>query len=76
MIKKHVDIEEIMNDVVESFKSGCGNGALINQKYNFNGAKVDLDIVYFTTLINNLLSNAVKYSDKDPVIDIEGFTDR
>ena len=26
------------------------------------------------TLLNNLLSNAVKYSDKEPVIDIEGFT--
>jgi len=25
-------------------------------------------------MINNLLSNAVKYSDKDPVINIEGFT--
>jgi len=72
--KKTVEIDEIMNDVVDSFKSGSGNGASINQKYNFSGAKVDLDIVYFTTLINNLLSNAVKYSDKDPVIDIEGFT--
>ena len=47
----------------------------ISQKYNFNGAKADLDVVYFTTLINNLLSNAVKYSEKDPVIDIEGFTE-
>ena len=72
--KKTVDIEELMNDVVDSFKSGSGNGASINQKYNLTGARVDLDIVYFTTLINNLLSNAVKYSDKDPVIDIEGFT--
>jgi signal transduction histidine kinase len=71
--KKTVEIEDLMNDVVDSFKSGGGNGALINQKYNFSGAKVDLDIVYFTMLINNLLSNAVKYSDKDPVIDIEGF---
>ena len=43
------------------------------EKYNFNGTKVDLDVVYFTTLINNLLSNAVKYSDKDPVIEIEGM---
>jgi len=71
--KKTVDIEELMNDVVESFKSGGGNGSTITQKYNFCGAKVDLDVVYFTTLVNNLLSNAVKYSDKDPVIDIEGF---
>jgi len=72
--KKTFDIEEIMNDVVESFKSGCGKGASINKKYNFNGSKVDFDIVYFTTMINNLLSNAVKYSDNDPVIDIEGFS--
>ncbi|MCX6255963.1 MAG: HAMP domain-containing sensor histidine kinase [Bacteroidia bacterium] len=72
--KKTIDIEELMNDVVDSFKSGGGDGATINQKYNFSGAKVDLDVIYFTTLINNLLSNAVKYSDKDPVIEIEGFT--
>ena len=74
LYKKTVEIEELMSDVVDSFKSGCGNCASINQKYNFDGAKVDLDVVYFTTLVNNLLSNAVKYSDKDPVIDIEGFT--
>ena len=35
-----------------------------------------LDVVYFTTMINNLLSNAVKYSDKDPEIKIEGYSDR
>jgi signal transduction histidine kinase len=72
--KKTVQIGEVMNDVVDSFKSGGGNGASISEKYNFKGAKIDLDVVYFTTLVNNLLSNAVKYSDKKPVIDIEGFT--
>jgi two-component system, OmpR family, phosphate regulon sensor histidine kinase PhoR len=72
--KKIVDIEEVMNDVVDSFKSGGGNNAVIYKKYNFSGAKLDLDVVYFTTLLNNLLSNAVKYSDKQPVIDIEGFS--
>jgi signal transduction histidine kinase len=70
--KKTIDIEEFLHDVVDSFKSGGGNGASINQKYNFSGTKIDLDVVYFTTLLNNLLSNAVKYSDKAPVIDIEG----
>ena len=70
--KKTVDIEEMMNDIVDSFKSGGGNGATITQKYNFSGNKVDLDVVYFTTLMNNLLSNAVKYSDKEPAIEIEG----
>jgi signal transduction histidine kinase/plasmid maintenance system killer protein len=73
--KKTVDIEEIMNDVVNSFKSGGGSNATIIQKYNFKGAKIDLDVVYFTTLLNNLLSNAVKYSDRAPVIDVEGFTE-
>jgi two-component system phosphate regulon sensor histidine kinase PhoR len=72
--KRTIDIEELMTDVVDCFKSGGGNSTIINQKYNFSGAKADIDIVYFTTLLNNLLSNAVKYSDKDPVIDIEGFT--
>jgi len=72
--KKTVDIEELMNDVVDSFKSGGGNGASINQKYNFSGTMVDLDVIYFTTLLNNLLSNAVKYSERESVIDIEGFT--
>jgi signal transduction histidine kinase len=73
--KRTVEIEELMTDVVDSFKSGGGSNATINQKYNFSGAKVDVDVVYFTTLLNNLLSNAVKYSDKVPVIDIEGFTE-
>jgi two-component system phosphate regulon sensor histidine kinase PhoR len=72
--KKTVDIEELMNDVIDLFKSGGGNGAKITQKYNFSGPKVDLDVVYFTTMINNLLSNAVKYCDRDPEIEIEGFT--
>jgi len=73
--KKKVDVEEFMNDVVDSFKTGYGNSSSLSQKYNFNGIKADLDIVYFTTMINNLLSNAVKYCDKDPVINIEGSVD-
>jgi two-component system phosphate regulon sensor histidine kinase PhoR len=65
-----------MRDIVDSFKSGCINCAKINQKYDLEGAKTDLDIVYFTTMINNLLSNAVKYSDKDPEINVEGSRDK
>jgi signal transduction histidine kinase len=70
--KKKVDIEEVMNDIVSSFSAGCHDCASLSQKYCFNGVKADIDLVYFTTLINNLLSNAVKYSDKEPAIDIEG----
>jgi len=73
--RKKVKIEEVMNDIVESFKSGCGNCASLQQKYDFKGQEVDLDVIYFTTMINNLLSNAVKYSDKDPAIEIEGSTE-
>jgi two-component system phosphate regulon sensor histidine kinase PhoR len=73
--KKKVRIDSFMNEIVESFKSGGGNGATITQTYNFKDPEVELDTVYFTTLINNLLSNAVKYSDKDPVIEIEGLSE-
>jgi two-component system phosphate regulon sensor histidine kinase PhoR len=73
--KRTVDIEEVMNDIVDSFKNGGGNNSTIIKKYDFKGAKIDIDVVYFTTLLNNLLSNAVKYSDKVPEIEIEGFSE-
>jgi signal transduction histidine kinase len=71
--KKTVDIEQLMKDVVGSFKSGGGNSAKIIEKYSLAGTRTDIDVVYFTTLLNNLLSNAVKYSDREPEIEIEGF---
>lgn len=74
--KKHIEIEELLHDIVDSFKTGCGNCAKISQKYNLDGTTADIDLVYFTTMINNLLSNAVKYSNKDPEINIEGFRDK
>ncbi len=73
--KKTVNVEELMDDIVTSFKQGYGNSALLNQKYNFKGIRADVDLVYFTTMVNNLLSNAVKYCDKEPVINIEGFVE-
>jgi two-component system sensor histidine kinase VicK len=73
--KKHIEVDDLMNDIVESFRSGCSNCAKITQKYDLEGIKSDLDVVYFTTMINNLLSNAVKYSDKEPVINVEGSRD-
>lgn len=74
--KKKVEIEDLLNDIVESFRTGCGNCAKITQKYNLEGLKTDIDMVYFTTMINNLLTNAVKYSDKDPEINIGAFKDK
>ena len=74
--RKHVEIDDLMHDIIESFKTGCGDGATIIQKYNLKGTKANIDMVYFTTMINNLLTNAVKYSDKEPVINIEGYKDK
>jgi signal transduction histidine kinase len=73
--KKNIEIDGLMHDIVDSFESGCGNCVKIIQKYDLKEIKADIDVVYFTTMINNLLSNAVKYSDKDPEINIEGFKD-
>jgi len=70
--KKKVNIEELMNDIVTSFRTGCNNCSSITEKYNFSSHDIDIDVVYFTTLMNNLLSNAVKYSDRDPEIKIDG----
>jgi signal transduction histidine kinase len=74
--KKNVEIDELMRDIVDSFEAGCGKCATFFQKYDLEDTKAGIDIVYFTTMINNLLANAVKYSDKDPVINIEGFKDK
>lgn len=70
--RKPVALEEFMEEIVESFRSGCGNCSVIKQKYDLKGIKADIDQVYFTTMINNLLTNAVKYCEKDPVINVEG----
>jgi len=64
-----------MHDIVDSFRTG-NNRVVIQEDYSFRGQKIRLDVVYFTTMINNLLSNAVKYSDKDPVIRVEGRENR
>jgi two-component system phosphate regulon sensor histidine kinase PhoR len=72
--KKKVDIGEAMKDIVMSFKTGAGNSVQLTEKYDFNGIRVEIDLIYFTTMINNLLSNAIKYCDKEPEIIVEGFT--
>lgn len=74
--KKEVDIGELMHDIVDSFRTGNNNRVVIEEDYSFRNLKTRLDVVYFTTMINNLLSNAVKYSDKDPVIRVEGRENR
>jgi two-component system phosphate regulon sensor histidine kinase PhoR len=73
--RKPVVLEVIMEEIVDSFRSGYGNSSAINQKYDLKGTEAEIDQVYFTTMINNLLANAVKYSEKDPVINVEAFTE-
>lgn len=73
--KKKFRLEDVINEIVACFKNGCGHSASITESYNFNPADIELDLVYFTTLINNLLSNAVKYSDRDPEIEISGHSE-
>jgi two-component system phosphate regulon sensor histidine kinase PhoR len=74
--RKKVDIEDLLNDIVESFRNGCGNSARFIQNYKLKGITADIDMVYFTTMINNLLTNAVKYSDKDPEVTVVGFKEK
>jgi signal transduction histidine kinase len=74
--KKNVEVDDLMKDIVESFNAGCANSAKISQKYDLEGVKTNLDVVYFTTMINNLLTNAVKYSINDPVIKVESTRDK
>jgi two-component system phosphate regulon sensor histidine kinase PhoR len=73
--KKKVNIEEVLGEIAGGFKNGSGNCAKFIENYRFTEKEIDLDLVYFTTLMNNLLSNAVKYSEKEPVIEIRGYNE-
>lgn len=72
--KKKIDVEDILKEIVNSFRAGGGNNAVIKESYKLEGITAEIDVVYFTTLLNNLLSNAVKYSNTEPLIEIEGTT--
>jgi len=71
--KKNLEIEPLLNDIIDCFKTGAGNKIVINKKFRLEGVFAELDAVHFTALLNNLLSNAEKYTDKEPVIEVEGF---
>jgi len=74
--RKEVEIKELLNDIVESFRTASNNNVTIIENYSLDGIRTKLDVVYFTTMMNNLLTNAVKYSDKEPVIRIDGYLNR
>lgn len=70
--KKPVEAKELLHEIADCFKAGLSNGAEIKEDFRLDGILINVDSVYFTTMINNLLSNAVKYSVNKPEILIEG----
>jgi len=73
--KKNIDVEELIKDIGDNFRNGCGKECNFIEEYDLNGAKADVDILYFTTMVNNLLNNAVKYSKNTPEVQLEARTD-
>lgn len=69
--KRETEVEELLRDIAEGFRNGCGSECTFIERYNLNGSKANIDALYFTTMINNLLNNAVKYSPGDPKIVLE-----
>jgi signal transduction histidine kinase len=68
--KHKVNPEELIHQIIAAFLTSCDGCAVIEEEYKTAEMTIQLDILYFTTLINNLLTNAVKYCDKDPVIKV------
>ncbi len=68
--KKETNVEELLKEVSEGFRNGCGEKCNLTENYSLNGLTANIDIVYFTTMINNLLHNAIKYSGESPAISI------
>jgi signal transduction histidine kinase len=68
--KHKVNPEELIHQIIAAFLTSCDGCAVIEEEYNTADMTIELDILYFTTMINNLLTNAVKYCEKDPVIKV------
>ncbi|HUS86078.1 MAG TPA: HAMP domain-containing sensor histidine kinase [Bacteroidales bacterium] len=69
--KNETDLEELLRDIADGFRNGCGKDCNFTDGYDLNGVKANVDIIYFTTMINNLLHNAVKYSKGSPEVKLE-----
>lgn len=68
--KHKVNPEELIHQIIASFLTSCDGCAAIEEEYRCPDMTIQLDILYFTTMLNNLLTNAVKYCEKDPVIKV------
>jgi two-component system phosphate regulon sensor histidine kinase PhoR len=68
--KKETDVEELLKEISDGFRNGCGEKCNFTENYNIKGLTAEIDIIYFTTMINNLLLNAIKYSNESPSVSI------
>lgn len=68
--KKETNVEELLKEVSEGFRNGCGEKCNFTENYSLNGITANIDITYFTTMINNLLHNAIKYSGESPSVSL------
>ncbi|HCC71643.1 MAG TPA: hypothetical protein DEQ09_10905 [Bacteroidales bacterium] len=71
--KKDIKVEELLREISDNFRNGCGKGCIFSEHYDLNGVSAEIDDLYFTTMINNLLNNAVKYSKNTPEVKVEAF---
>jgi two-component system phosphate regulon sensor histidine kinase PhoR len=68
--KEHIDINEVIMDVVDNCKSNNGTNVLVQTNLAQHPPKIFADRLHFTNIIHNLLDNAIKYADKEPEITI------
>lgn len=73
--KHKVNPDELIHQIIAAFLTSCDGCAVIEEEYRTSDLTIQLDILYFTTMINNLLANAVKYCEADPVIKVSTVTE-
>lgn len=74
--KKETDMGELIDEIADNFRNGCGEDCVFTVDSRLKGKKADVDALYFTAMINNLLNNAVKYSKNTAVIHLEAYSDK
>ncbi|HKL66810.1 MAG TPA: HAMP domain-containing sensor histidine kinase [Bacteroidales bacterium] len=72
--RKNTDIATVLREISDNFRNGCGNQCNYTERIEIKGAMAEIDILYFTTMINNLLNNALKYSGEDPEVTLHAYT--
>lgn len=73
--KHKVNPDELIHQIIAAFLTSCDGCAVIEEELRTSDLTIQLDILYFTTMINNLLANAVKYCEADPVIKVSTVTE-